>query len=179
MEFAKTIIYTKEALPMDILPVFCDIDDFCLLFEPRWHQQMLTAGERLRRRPVTLSLSEVMTIIVLFHSSGYRDFKTYYTQQVQRRLSSAFPKLVSYNRFSNSSAARSFRCAPISRRARASAVASLLLTRRVCGSATTGVSILTASFAAWRRAAKPRSDGASASNCTSSSTSAANSWACA
>ena len=65
---------------MNILPVFCDIDDFCLLFETRWHQQLLTSGHRLRRRPATLSLSEVMTIIVLFHASGYRDFKTYYTQ---------------------------------------------------------------------------------------------------
>ncbi len=84
---------------MDILPVFCDIDDFCLLFEPRWHQQQLTAGQRLRRRPATLSLSEVMTIIVLFHASGYRDFKSYYTQQVQRQMAAAFPQLVSYNRF--------------------------------------------------------------------------------
>ncbi len=84
---------------MDILPVFCDIDDFCLLFEPRWQQQMLTSGERQRRRAATLSLSEVMTIIVLFHASGYRDFKTFYTQHVQRHLSSAFPRLVSYNRF--------------------------------------------------------------------------------
>jgi len=84
---------------MDILPVFCDIDDFCLLFEPRWHQRLLTAGERQRRRSATLSLSEVMTIIILFHTSVYRDFKTFFTQYVERHLSSAFPKLVSYNRF--------------------------------------------------------------------------------
>jgi hypothetical protein len=84
---------------MDILPVFCDIDDFCRAFEPRWHQQMLAAGERQRRRTATLSLSEVMTIIVLFHASGYRDFKTFYTQHVQRHLAGAFPRLVSYNRF--------------------------------------------------------------------------------
>lgn len=84
---------------MDILPVFCEIDDFCLGFEPRWQQQLLTAGERLRRHTATLSLSEVMTIIVLFHSSGYRDFKTFYTQQVQKHLGAAFPRLVSYNRF--------------------------------------------------------------------------------
>lgn len=84
---------------MNILPVFCDIDDFCVLFEPRWHRKLLSAGERQRRRSTTLSLSEVMTIIVLFHMSGYRDFKTFYTQHVQRHLSSAFPRLVSYNRF--------------------------------------------------------------------------------
>jgi Transposase DDE domain len=84
---------------MDILPVFCDIDDFCLVFEPCWQQQLLTAGERQRRRGATLSLSEVMTIIVLFHTSGYRDFKTFYTQYVQKHLAFEFPRLVSYNRF--------------------------------------------------------------------------------
>jgi hypothetical protein len=84
---------------MDILPVFCDIDDFCLFFEPCWKQQLLAAKERQRIRPATLCLSEVMTIIVLFHSSGYRNFKTFYTQHVMKHLRWAFPKLVSYNRF--------------------------------------------------------------------------------
>jgi hypothetical protein len=40
-----------------------------------------------------------MTIIVLFHSSGYRNFKTFYTAHVLRHMAWAFPKLVSYNRF--------------------------------------------------------------------------------
>ncbi len=84
---------------MDILPVFCDIDDFCLLFEPSWKQQLLTAKERQRNRVSTLCLSEVMTIIVLFHSSGYRNFKTFYTEYVMKHLVWAFPKLVSYHRF--------------------------------------------------------------------------------
>jgi hypothetical protein len=84
---------------MDILPVFCDIDDFCLFFEPCWKQQLLAAKERQRHRPASLCLSEVMTIIVLFHSSGYRNFKSFYTQHVIKHLCWAFPRLVSYNRF--------------------------------------------------------------------------------
>jgi len=84
---------------MDILPVFCDIDDFCQLFEPAWQQRLLAAQPRQRHRPSTLCLSEVMTIIVLFHSSGYRNFKTYYTAYVLRHMVWAFPQLVSYNRF--------------------------------------------------------------------------------
>ncbi len=58
---------------MDILPLFCDIDDFCLLFEPLWRKHLLETGRR--NRPSTLCLSEVMTIIVLFHASSYRNFK--------------------------------------------------------------------------------------------------------
>lgn len=84
---------------MDILPVFCDIDDFCLLFEPLWRTRLLAAAPRRRQRTMTLCLSEVMTIIVLFHSSGYRNFKTYYTQHVLKHMAGAFPRLVSYNRF--------------------------------------------------------------------------------
>ena len=82
---------------MDILPLFCDIDDFCLLFEPRWQARLLDT--RQRHRASTLCLSEVMTIIVLFHSSSYRNFKAYYTEQVMKHYAGAFPRLVSYNRF--------------------------------------------------------------------------------
>ena len=82
---------------MEILPLFCDIDDFCLLFEPLWNRHLLET--RRRHRPSSLCLSEVMTIIVLFHSSSYRNFKAYYTEQVLRQYSWAFPRLVSYGRF--------------------------------------------------------------------------------
>ncbi len=84
---------------MDILAAFCDIDDFCRLFEPLWRKRLLTTVPRQRQRATTLCLSEVMTIIVLFHASGYRNFKTYYTQHVLKHLAWAFPRLVSYNRF--------------------------------------------------------------------------------
>ncbi len=84
---------------MDILPTFCAIDDFCLLFEPLWRTRLLATMPRQRQRATTLCLSEVMTIIVLFHSSGYRNLKTYYTQYVLQHLTGAFPRLVSYNRF--------------------------------------------------------------------------------
>jgi hypothetical protein len=84
---------------MDILPVFCDIDDFCQLFEPLWKKRMLTGGNRHRDRAGYLCLSEVMTIIVMFHSSAYRHFKAYYTEQVMKHYAGAFPRLTSYQRF--------------------------------------------------------------------------------
>ena len=84
---------------MDILTLFCDIDDFCSVFEPAWRRRLLASGERRRNKPGALSLSEVMTILVLFHASGYRDFKSFYTRHVMEHLAGAFPKLVSYGRF--------------------------------------------------------------------------------
>ena len=82
---------------MDILPIFCDIDDFCLLFEPLWEQRLLAT--RQRHRPSALCLSEVMTIIVLFHASSYRNFKAFYTEHVMKQWPRAFPRLGSYQRF--------------------------------------------------------------------------------
>jgi len=45
-----------------------------------------------------MSLSEVMTIQVIFHLSGYRTFKEFYLGYVTRYLTDDFPNLVSYNR---------------------------------------------------------------------------------
>ena len=84
---------------MDILPLFCDIDDLCLLFEPAWKRHLLASGACRRRKLGALSLSEVMTILVLFHASGYRDLKTFYKRHVAGQLGGAFPRLVSYDRF--------------------------------------------------------------------------------
>lgn len=84
---------------MNIVTLFCRIDDFCQLFEPLFRQKLLAEKPRRRVRKERLSLSEVMTIIVYFHASGYRNFKQYYLEYVQRHLRAEFPALVSYNRF--------------------------------------------------------------------------------
>ncbi|PCS22855.1 Mobile element protein [Candidatus Enterovibrio escicola] len=39
-----------------------------------------------------------MTIVIAFHQSGYREFKTYYIHFVCRYLTNEFPNLVSYTR---------------------------------------------------------------------------------
>jgi Transposase DDE domain len=85
---------------MDILPVFCALDDFCQFFEPLWKRRLLSAGERHRGdHAPRLCLSEVMTLIVMFHASSYRNFKAYYTEQVMKHYAAAFPHLISYQRF--------------------------------------------------------------------------------
>jgi hypothetical protein len=84
---------------MDTLTVFCDIDDFCTVFEPAWRAKLLTLAPRRRERRGGLWLSEVLTIIVGFHLSGYRTFKDYYTQHVLVQQRAEFPGLVSHPRF--------------------------------------------------------------------------------
>ncbi len=46
-----------------------------------------------------MSNSEIMTIIISFHQSHYRDFKNYYLGYVAKYLKSYFPSLLSYTRF--------------------------------------------------------------------------------
>jgi len=82
-----------------LLELFCDVDDFCQKFEPNWNKRLLASGERQRRRQRNLSLSEIMTIVIHFHQSQFRNFKAYYQDYVLQYLQAEFPDLVSYTRF--------------------------------------------------------------------------------
>src|SRR5512140_2655870 len=82
-----------------LLEVFCDADDFCQKFEPAWKKRLLASGECQRERARSLTLSEILTILIHFHQSQYRNFKAYYKEYVLRHLRSEFPNLVSYSRF--------------------------------------------------------------------------------
>lgn len=84
---------------MNILPLFFEIDEFCRHFEPVWNKHLLARNYKKRNRRRSLALSEVMTMMVLFHQSGYRTRKQFYLQFVCPFLSEDFPNLVSYNRF--------------------------------------------------------------------------------
>jgi len=83
---------------MDILRLFFDCDEFYRVFEPPLRDLLLSDGKPHRHRESTLSTSEVMTIVILFQVSGFRNFKTYYTQHVCKHLRGEFPNLVSYQR---------------------------------------------------------------------------------
>ena len=79
--------------------LFCDVDDFCALFEPDWHKHLISCGSVRRLRSNQLSLSEIMTILIAFQTSGYRNFKVYYLNLVCQHYRSAFPDRVRYSRF--------------------------------------------------------------------------------
>ena len=82
-----------------LIETYCDVDDFCQLFIPHWQRILLENGEIKRNRACRLSPAEVMTIIIHFYQSHYRDFKNYYLHSVCRQLKPYFPELLSYTRF--------------------------------------------------------------------------------
>jgi hypothetical protein len=82
-----------------LVELFCDVDDFCKVFIPQWRKQLLEDGTRKRQREGQMTTSEIMTIVVSFHMSHYRDFKNYYLGYVSLVYKNEFPNLLSYTRF--------------------------------------------------------------------------------
>jgi hypothetical protein len=81
---------------------FCQFDDFCQAFYPPWEAQLLAQGGQpaKKRGPrAGLADSEIMTILVLYHSSRFRNFKAFYEGVVLTLLRAAFPRAPCYARF--------------------------------------------------------------------------------
>lgn len=81
-----------------ITKLFCQVDDFCKRFEPRWMKRLLTSGEKVRQRARSMCFSEIMTVLILFHMAYYRNFKHFYLS-MQTHWRREFPGLPSYQRF--------------------------------------------------------------------------------
>ena len=84
---------------ISLVELFVSVDDFCMAFLPRHKKLLLSNGAIQRQRARSLSISEVMTILIHFHQSHYRNFKAYYCEYVLSHLRNEFPGLVSYSRF--------------------------------------------------------------------------------
>ena len=84
-----------------IIKIFCSVDDFCKEIDKVMEGHLLgTEGpKKLRNRKFSMSDSEVITILILFHLMNYRDLKHFYINHVQKNMKSEFPVTVSYNRF--------------------------------------------------------------------------------
>ena len=86
-----------------ITEIFCMADDFCKIYDKFIKVNGLgPKRDRKKReyhRAPRLSDSEVMTIMILFHFSGFKCLKHFYTQYVCPHMGHLFPTPVSYNRF--------------------------------------------------------------------------------
>lgn len=79
-----------------ITDIFSIVDEFCKDFDKTTQPFLLGATSK---RPPRMSKSEVITIYLLFHLSGFRCFKHFYIFYVQKHMQNEFPNTVSYNRF--------------------------------------------------------------------------------
>jgi hypothetical protein len=83
----------------DITELFTYIDDFCKQYDNFIKNNFLSnKGSRKPTRETSLSISEIMTIILLFHQSPSKHFKYFYHSYLNL-YQKEFPKMISYQRF--------------------------------------------------------------------------------
>lgn len=96
---------SKWKIDMDmnqLTRIFCDIDDFCKELNKYMENKLLssTDNNQIKRGPrCCLSDSEIMTILISFQSSSFRNFKHFYCGFLNVYWKKEFPSLPSYNRF--------------------------------------------------------------------------------
>ena len=84
----------------NLIEIFCILDEFCKFFAPELKKHTIQVpGKRHRNRPSRMSDSEIMTILILFHTRRFRDLKSFYLGYVCQHMRKDFPNPVSYNRF--------------------------------------------------------------------------------
>ena len=68
----------------------------------RWQNiRFMAKRKRKYHRESRMSKEEIMVIMILFHSSGYRCLKHFYFKKVCKHMRHLFPEVVSYNRWSS------------------------------------------------------------------------------
>jgi len=79
--------------------IFCEMDDFCKFLSKELKTNFLDGNQKQGRKR-KLTWSEILTINVFYHYSGYKNFKSYYINCIKVQNKLAFNDLPSYNRFS-------------------------------------------------------------------------------
>jgi len=83
-----------------IIEIFVKVDDFCKEFDFEIVKHQLDADNyKVRDRKASLTDSEIITILIAFHSGHFTNLKHFYLGYISRHYGDYFPGLVSYNRF--------------------------------------------------------------------------------
>ena len=79
-----------------VTEIYCTADDFCKEFALQQEKYMIEDKHiRHRNKPNRMSDAEIMVILILFHSGGFRCFKHYYKEYVCKHLKHLFTRQVS------------------------------------------------------------------------------------
>ena len=86
--------------PDKIIEILVKVDDFCKEFETEIANHQLDAGYyNIRNRRGSLAHSEIINILIAFHSGHFTNLKHFYLGYICAYYKGHFPGLVSYNRF--------------------------------------------------------------------------------
>lgn len=94
----KTCLHSTKLSKFSLL-----LTNFATFFDHNFEKSVLRVksnNDKLsRNRKCKLANSEVITILILFHLSGFKTLKQFYEDYVCVHLRNEFPNVVSYNRF--------------------------------------------------------------------------------
>ncbi|MBV8453832.1 MAG: IS982 family transposase [Deltaproteobacteria bacterium] len=79
--------------------VFCEVDDFCQAFEARWKTCLLGVGAAPRGPKLGLAVSEIITLLLVLHSSRFKYLKNFYHGFAIPLLRQCFPAMPCYEQF--------------------------------------------------------------------------------
>ena len=82
----------------DIPELYSVIDDFCQIYSEYEKTQLLPTNKK-QNRLCGMALSEIMTIMIMYHTSYAKNFKYFYKTCIEYIHKDDFPKALSYNRF--------------------------------------------------------------------------------
>jgi len=83
-----------------LVEVFCEVDDFCKAFEEQWKTHLIASGNKPRGPEPGLCDSEIITLLLVLHSSGYKYLKNFYHGPMGELLRrSYFRDMPCYERF--------------------------------------------------------------------------------
>lgn len=79
-----------------ITEIFYLIDEFCKEFDAakEYHLIQEKTAKKKRNRKFKLNDSEVIIILILFHTGGFRKLKHFYIHYIHKHLQSDFPETV-------------------------------------------------------------------------------------
>src|SRR5262249_54902708 len=78
--------------------VFCAVDDFCQAFEPQWEAHQIDGSDKPRGPKPGLADSEIITLLLVLHSSGFKYLKNFYNSPMGEVLRRYFPGMPCYER---------------------------------------------------------------------------------
>jgi Transposase DDE domain len=79
--------------------VFCEVDDFCKAFADQREAHLIGSGKKPRGPEPGLCDSEIITLLLVLHSSGYKYLKNFYNGPMGEILRRYFPGIPCYERF--------------------------------------------------------------------------------
>lgn len=82
--------------PSKLVEIFVSVDDFLIEFHPKLQRHLIGEDKWSKR---AMNKSEVMSILIFFHLSGFRNFKTYYQVAIKGIFRSYFRTVYPYEYF--------------------------------------------------------------------------------